>query len=112
MDDPKVAHLSVTHPLVRQAAIHWEARERVYVSVSSGSTAAPAGDHFFAVYRWRKRGVTDDEELGGDTMLNCVLSSYISPSLIFSGFRQFSQFNPAAAGSWLLSPTLPSSGMG
>lgn len=62
-DDSKVAHLSVTHPLVRQSALYWETKDSVFVSLSTTQAEIPAGQYCFAVYRWRKRGVLDDEEL-------------------------------------------------
>jgi ATP-dependent helicase HepA len=62
-DDSKVVHLSVTHPLVRQAALYWETKDSVFVSLSTMQADTPGGQYCFAVYRWRKRGVRDDEEL-------------------------------------------------
>ncbi|MFO0824469.1 MAG: helicase-related protein [Gemmataceae bacterium] len=62
-DNPKAAHLSVIHPLVRQAARYLEIVEPGYASLEVTSDAVPTGSHFFAVYRWAKHGVKPDETL-------------------------------------------------
>jgi len=62
-ENPKAVHLSVIHPLVRQAAHFLEIREPKYVALSVRSTDVSSGVHDFAVYRWTKRGVKPDELL-------------------------------------------------
>lgn len=62
-ENPKAAHLSVLHPLVRQAARSLEITEPVYVALTAPSDAVPAGTHRFALYRWSKQGVKPDESL-------------------------------------------------
>lgn len=61
--NPKAVHLSVGHPLVRQAAAHQQSDETVYACLSVQSSEIPAGEYAFAMYRWSKRGVKQDEEL-------------------------------------------------
>ncbi|NLX98633.1 MAG: DEAD/DEAH box helicase [Rhodopirellula sp.] len=62
-ENPKVVHLSVVHPLVRQAAHSLEIREPKYATLSAQSDNLPPGAHEFAVYRWTKQGVKPDELL-------------------------------------------------
>jgi ATP-dependent helicase HepA len=62
-ENPNAVHLSVVHPLVRQAAHYPELDEPVYASLVARSTTLPAGDYHFALYRWRKQGVKTDEVL-------------------------------------------------
>ncbi|MCB9935913.1 MAG: DEAD/DEAH box helicase family protein [Planctomycetes bacterium] len=62
-EDPKVVHLSVLHPLVRQSASYLSAISDSEVSLAAVDPNLPAGSHPFAVYRWRKEGVKLDEAL-------------------------------------------------
>lgn len=62
-ENPKAAHLSVLHPLVRQAARFLELDEPAYVTLSIQSSELPPGEHRFSLYRWRKRGIKPDETL-------------------------------------------------
>lgn len=58
-----VVHLSVVHPLVRQAARYWEIREPKRCRLRVRTEKQPAGTYQFAVYCWRKQGVRDDQAL-------------------------------------------------
>jgi ATP-dependent helicase HepA len=60
---PKAVHLSVTHPLVRQAAHYLRLDEAGYATLKVQSTEAPPGDYHFGIYRWQKQGVKLDETL-------------------------------------------------
>ena len=62
-ENPKVVHLSVVHPLVRQAARYLEITEPKYVTLAVTSSVLPAGNHHFALYRWAKNGFKQDEAL-------------------------------------------------
>lgn len=59
----KAAHLSVMHPLVRQAAKHFQMEEPPKVSISIQRLDIPSGQYCFALYRWSKKGVRVDESL-------------------------------------------------
>jgi len=63
VENPKAVHLSVMHPLVRQAARYLQLDEPAYVSLAAQSTEVPAGTYCFAIYRWKKHGVKLDEVL-------------------------------------------------
>src|SRR5262249_21280593 len=60
---PKAVHLSVIHPLVRQAARFLHLDEPAYVSLAAANAEIPSGDYSFALYRWKKHGVKSDESL-------------------------------------------------
>lgn len=62
-ENPKAAHLSVVHPLVRQAARFLEITEPKFFSLAAESAELPPGPHAFALYRWVKHGVRPDEAL-------------------------------------------------
>ena len=62
-ENPKAAHLSVVHPLVRQAARFLEITEPKFFSLAAESDELPPGAHAFALYRWVKHGVRPDEAL-------------------------------------------------
>jgi superfamily II DNA or RNA helicase len=62
-DNPKTVHLSVVHPLVRQAARFLEVTEPKYFSLAVRSDELAPGTHHFALYRWTKHGVRPDELL-------------------------------------------------
>jgi hypothetical protein len=62
-ENPKAVHLSVTHPLVRQAAQYLRLDEAVYAALQVRDAETPPGDYSFGVYRWGKQGVRPDETL-------------------------------------------------
>lgn len=62
-DNPKALHLTVVHPLVRQAAHALEAVGSHSCAVTLESADLPAGSHPFAIYRWSMHGVKPDRML-------------------------------------------------
>jgi len=62
-ENPKAVHLSVVHPLVRQAARHLDLDEPRFCSVAVESEDLAAGQHPFAIYRWSMRGIKPDQGL-------------------------------------------------
>ena len=62
-DAPKTVHLSVMHPLVRQAARCQQRNELATVVLRVPSATVPPGLYTFALYRWQKHGVRADEAL-------------------------------------------------
>jgi ATP-dependent helicase HepA len=62
-ENPAVAHLSLTHPLVRQAA-HYAARtEPAETHLVVRDISIPSATYRFAIYRWTLHGVRSDEQL-------------------------------------------------
>lgn len=61
--DPKIVHLSVLHPLVRQSAHFFDREAPQHCAIKIASTDLPTGKFPFAIYRWSKHGVRQDEQL-------------------------------------------------
>ncbi|WP_321336173.1 helicase-related protein [uncultured Cohaesibacter sp.] len=61
-EEPKAVHLTVLHPLVRQAARFHETNEAMHCTLQA-SNGLPAGEYRFVLYRWRKFGIKPDEQL-------------------------------------------------
>ena len=61
-DNPKITHLTLLHPLVRQAARYFEIDEPMQC-VLEVNDQLPEGIYRFALYRWAKHGIRPDEEL-------------------------------------------------
>lgn len=62
-ENAKAILLTVTHPLVRQAALHLNASEQGYTCLTVKTTDVPPGQYQFGVYRWTKQGVKQNEIL-------------------------------------------------
>ena len=62
-ETPKAVHLSVLHPLVRQAARHLDLNEPGFCSVSVKSESVAPGVYLFAIYLWSMRGIKPDQSL-------------------------------------------------
>ena len=62
-EDRKCVHLSVLHPLIRQAAKFFDRETPQHCSVMIEDSDLPPGIYPFSVYRWTKHGVRDDELL-------------------------------------------------
>lgn len=62
-ENPKGLHLTVVHPLVRQAAHALEAVDAQSCAVALESADLPTGTHAFAIYRWSMHGVKPDRML-------------------------------------------------
>ena len=61
-EDPNAVHLTVLHPLVRQAARFLETTEAMHCTLQA-TEGLDAGEYRFALYRWKKFGIKPDEEL-------------------------------------------------
>jgi superfamily II DNA or RNA helicase len=62
-ENPKALHLTVVHPLVRQAAHALKTMDSQSCAVAVESAALPEGNYPFAVYRWSLHGVKPDRLL-------------------------------------------------
>lgn len=62
-EHPKAVHLSVLHPLVRQAAQHLDLNEPEFCSVSVKSETVAPGAYLFTLYRWSMCGIKPDQSL-------------------------------------------------
>jgi superfamily II DNA or RNA helicase len=48
------------HPLVKQAALSFDAKQRIVTNLSVASNDVPAGRYEFAIYQWRFHGIKED----------------------------------------------------
>jgi ATP-dependent helicase HepA len=62
-ENPKVLHLTVVHPLVRQAVSFLDLSQAKYSVVTTRSDQVAPGLYHFALYRWIKHGIKPDESL-------------------------------------------------
>ena len=60
-ENSKAFHLTVTHPLVRQAALHYKLEEPAYVRLDVRNHEVPSGEYLFGIFRWTKYGIKKDE---------------------------------------------------
>lgn len=63
VETPPALHLSVTHPLLRQAALHLKLDTTANTALEVEASGIAPGDYRFGIYRWSKQGVKPDEEL-------------------------------------------------
>ncbi|MBX9936177.1 MAG: DEAD/DEAH box helicase family protein [Burkholderiaceae bacterium] len=63
VENPSVVLLSLGHALLRQAAAFLQEPDTVFVKIQVTHDTLPVGNHPFALYRWSKQGVKQDEEL-------------------------------------------------
>lgn len=61
--NPKAAFIMPLHPLVRQAAMSFDAGQRVITTLKVQTREVPEGRYEFAVYQWRFHGIREDLEL-------------------------------------------------
>ncbi len=57
---PEAAFVMPLHPLVKQAAILFDARKRVVAMLKVQLNDVPAGKYEFAIYQWRFHGIKED----------------------------------------------------
>lgn len=62
-ENSKAFLISVTHPLVRQAALHIKTMEPTYTSLAVRDPDILPGSYQFGIYRWSKVGVKQDDFL-------------------------------------------------
>lgn len=84
MQHPEAVFIMPLHPLVKQAAMSLDTRERVITNLSVVSNEVPAGHYEFAIYQWRFHGIREDlvlKPVASDALvterLGCLLESAI-----------------------------------
>jgi ATP-dependent helicase HepA len=108
-DAPNARHLSVLHPLVRQAASAMQRDEPVRVCLTVQDDDVPAGLHRFAIYRWKKHGVKLDEEivvvsddpLVESAFLRLVRSAAETEDNSFPPYERFEELDAKHHAKWL-----------
>lgn len=108
--DPRYQHLSVLHPLVRQAARSLQTVHNPgYVSVEAQSADLPPGNYHFALYRWRKSGVKSDEQIVsvanhaaiGDQLLSVFQTATDSNQSVLPSQTEFDQLDLHHHAKWV-----------
>jgi len=57
---PDAAFIMPLHPLVKQAAMAFDTRKRVFTALKVNSNEVPKGRYEFAIYQWQFHGVRED----------------------------------------------------
>jgi SNF2 family DNA or RNA helicase len=60
-ENSKSFHLTVTHPLVRLAALHYKLEDPAYIKLKVQNQQVPPGEYIFGIFRWTKFGIKQDE---------------------------------------------------
>ena len=60
MQHPKAAFVMPLHPLVKQAAMSFDAKQRVITTLKARTSEVPEGRYEFAIYQWRFHGIRED----------------------------------------------------
>lgn len=60
MQHPEAAFIMPLHPLVKQAALAFDSKQRVTTNLTVVSNEVPVGRYEFAIYQWRFHGVRED----------------------------------------------------
>lgn len=60
---PEAVFMMPLHPLVKQAAMTFDTRKRIFTALQVKSNEVPKGRYEFAVYQWQFHGVRDDQVL-------------------------------------------------
>ena len=60
MQHPKAAFVTPLHPLVKQAAMSFDAKHRVITTLKARTSEVPEGRYQFAIYQWRFHGIKED----------------------------------------------------
>lgn len=63
MRHQEAAFIMPLHPLVKQAALSFNAKQRVITNLKVMSDKVPAGSYEFSIYQWRFYGIREDLEL-------------------------------------------------
>ena len=60
MQHPKAAFVMPLHPFVKQAAMSFDAKQRVITTLKARTSKGPEGRYEFAIYQWRFHGIKED----------------------------------------------------
>ena len=60
MQHPEAAFIMPLHPLVKQAAMSFDTKQRIITKLKVQDNDIPAGRYEFAIYQWRFHGIRED----------------------------------------------------
>jgi hypothetical protein len=78
VENPKAFYLFVLHPLVRQAARHLQFDEPMQASLAVQTADIAPGLYEFGLFRWKKQGVKQDEQLLAVSVLPSLENSILT----------------------------------
>ncbi|PKK89287.1 MAG: helicase [Candidatus Wallbacteria bacterium HGW-Wallbacteria-1] len=76
IQNPEAAFIMPLHPLIKQAAMSFDTKQRVITNLKVKSDKIPPGQYEFAIYQWRLFGIQDDlllKPVASDSMLTDCL---------------------------------------
>ena len=82
-NNPDVIFLSITHPLVKQAAAFLESKGKIATSLEVTTSDYPAGEYPFAIYQWKLSGEQEDLQIkpvSAEKKLNNILFELLKSS--------------------------------
>ena len=74
---PEAAFIMPLHPLVKQAALSFNTKQRVIANLTVASNGIPAGRYEFVIYQWRFYGIREDLVLK-PVASNAVVTEHLS----------------------------------
>jgi len=59
-EHPKAVFIMPLHPLVKQVALSFDTRKRIFTALRAKSDEIPVGRYEFAIYQWQSHGIRED----------------------------------------------------
>ena len=84
---PEAVFIMPLHPLVKQAAMAFDTRKRIFTALKVNSNEVPKGRYEFAIYQWQFHGIKED------LVLRPVASS-VEVTKHLSALLEISERNP------------------
>lgn len=88
MQHPEAAFIMPLHPLIKHAALSFDAKKRVITNLKVVSNEIPAGRYEFAIYQWRFHGIREDlalKPVASNTVVTEHLGRLLESAVDYSG---------------------------
>ena len=82
-ENPRTTLISITHPLVKQAAIHLQSKGKVVTTLKVKTDRFMAGEYPFAIFQWKLSGEREDlqmKPISANSALNMILLELLKES--------------------------------
>ena len=82
-DNHRTTLISITHPLVKQAAIHLQSKGKVVATLKVKTDRFMAGEYPFAIFQWKLSGEREDlqmKPISANSALNMVILELLKES--------------------------------
>ena len=83
-ENPNVCLITITHPLIKQATLHFRENKKTVTSLTVNTDKYNAGIYPFAIYQWKLSGVREDLQMipvSTDSGLNKLLLELLKKSV-------------------------------